>query len=135
MVAHASVVNSKPEIELDSHADTCVVGDNYLVICDHDRPVNSYSYDPKDGHKGANRVDAAVGYQDLQSNQKVILMINQNICIDGLVNHLLCPMLCHLNGEHISEIPKILAENLNKTTHALELVNTFDAAHLFMMLL
>ena len=28
MVAHASVACSKPKVELDSHADTCVVSDN-----------------------------------------------------------------------------------------------------------
>ena len=32
MVAHASVASRKPKVELDSHADTCVVGDSYLVI-------------------------------------------------------------------------------------------------------
>ena len=88
MVAHASVASSKPKVELDSHADTCVVGDNCLVIHDHNRPVNVYSYDPKDGHRSAKTVDATVGYQDPQSGQKFILMINQAIHIDGLVNHL-----------------------------------------------
>ena len=91
MVAHASVASSKPKVELDSHADTCVVGDNCLVIHDHNRPVNVYSYDPKDGHRSAKTVDATVGYQDLQSGQKVILMKNHTIHIDGLVNYLLCP--------------------------------------------
>ena len=28
MVTHASVANSKPKVELDSHADMCVLGDN-----------------------------------------------------------------------------------------------------------
>ena len=46
MVAHASIASSKPKVELNSHKDTCVVGDNYLVIHDHHRPVNIYSYDP-----------------------------------------------------------------------------------------
>ena len=32
MVAHDSVANSKPKVKLDSYADTCVVGDNCLVI-------------------------------------------------------------------------------------------------------
>ena len=34
MVAHASVASSKPKVELDSHVDTGVVGDNCLVIHD-----------------------------------------------------------------------------------------------------
>ena len=59
--AHASVVNSKPKEELDSHSDTCVVGDDCLVIHDHNRPVNVYNYDPKDGHRSDKRVDATAG--------------------------------------------------------------------------
>ena len=37
MVAHASVVSSKPKVELDSHADKCVVGDivkSFIMIID-----------------------------------------------------------------------------------------------------
>ena len=81
--------SNKRKVELDSHVDMCVVGNNCFVIHDHDRPVNVYSYDSKDGHKSAKTVDAAVGYQDPQSGQKFILVINQAIHIDGLVNNLL----------------------------------------------
>ena len=56
-------------------------------------------------------------------------MKNQAIWIDGLVNHLLCPMQWRLNGVHLSEVPKFLAETLNETTHSLELVDPFDVAH------
>ena len=56
---------------------TCVVGDNYLVIHDHNRPINVYSYDLNDGHRSAKTVDAAVGYQDPQNGQKFILMITK----------------------------------------------------------
>ena len=53
-------------------------------------------------------------------------MINQAIHIDGLVNHLLCPRQCCLNGVHINEVPKFLPETPSETTHAIELVNPFD---------
>ena len=129
MVTHASVASNKPKVELDSHADTCVVGDNCLVIHDRKRPENIYSYDPKDGHRSAKTVDATVGYQDQQSAKKFILVINQAICIDDLDNHLLCPMQCHLNGVQISEVLKFLAENLSETTHAIELVGPVNTAH------
>ena len=75
------------------------------------------------------KVDATVGYQDPQCGQKFIFMINQAVCIDGLVNHLWCPMQCYLNGVHISEVPMFLAETTSETTHAIELVDPFDAAH------
>ena len=94
---------------------------NCLVIHGHNIPVNFYNYDPKDGHISAKTVDAAVHCQDLQSAQKFILMIKQTICIDCFINHLLCPMQCHLNGMQISEVPKFLAENPSGTNHAIEL--------------
>ena len=47
-------------------------------------------------------------------------MINQAIQINGLENHLLCPMWCHLNGVHMSEVPKLLAVSPNVTTHAIQ---------------
>ena len=55
---------------------TCEVGDNCLVIHNHKRPVNVYSYDPKDGHKRAKTVNPTVGYQDPQIKQEYILMKN-----------------------------------------------------------
>ena len=56
-------------------------------------------------------------------------MINMAISINGLEKHLLCPMQCHLNGMHISELPKFLAESPSETTHVIELPDPFDAAH------
>ena len=126
---HTSVANSKPEVELDSHADMCVVGNNCLVIYDYNRLVNVYSYNPKDDHRRDKTVDATVDYQDPQSSQKFILMINQAISNDGLDNHILYPMQCHQNGVQISEVLKFLAENLSETIHAIELVHPFDAAY------
>ena len=96
MVAHASIESSKPKVELDSHVDTCAVGDNCIVIHDHNKRVNVYSWDSKNGHISAKTIDAAVGYQDPQSENKFIFMIRQAICINGLENHLLCPMQCYL---------------------------------------
>ena len=61
MVANASGANSKPRVELDSHADTCAVSDNCLVIHDHNRLVSVYSYHPEDGHRSAKTVDVAIG--------------------------------------------------------------------------
>ena len=105
-----------------------VVGDNCLVIHNHNRPFNVYSYDPKDGDKSAKTFDATVDYQDPQSGQRFILIVIQAICIDGLFNHLLCRMQYCMNGMQISEVPKFLAENPSETPHAIELTYLFNAA-------
>ena len=54
--------------------------------------------------------------------------MNQAICIDSLDNHLLCPMQCCLNSVHISDVLKFLADNPSETTHAIELIEPFDAS-------
>ena len=78
-MTHASVVSSKHKVELNSNADRSVVGDECLVIHDHNGPVNVYSYDPKDRHRSAKTVDVILGYQDPQIRWVYILMMNKNI--------------------------------------------------------
>ena len=63
-MAHTSVASHKPKVELDSHAVTCEVGDNCLVIHDSSRPVKDYNYGLQDDHRSAKTVDITVGYQD-----------------------------------------------------------------------
>ena len=52
-MAHASVASNESKVDLDSHADTCLVGDNCLVIHNHNRPLNVYSCNLRDGHRNA----------------------------------------------------------------------------------
>ena len=56
-------------------------------------------------------------------------MMHQAIDINGLENHFLCNMQYHLNGVHIMEVPKFLAESSNVTTHVVHLTDSLDAAH------
>ena len=41
-------------------------------------------------------------------------------------------MQCQLNGVQINEAPKFLAENPNKTTHVVELVDPFDTTQSYL---
>ena len=40
LIAHKDIAVFKTKIELDSHAETYVIGNPCLVIYDHNRPVN-----------------------------------------------------------------------------------------------
>ena len=127
MLACASFASSKPNIELYSNADTCIVGDSCLVIHDHKRPINVYSCDPKDGHESAMTVNATVYYWEPQSEKKYNLIIN--IQINSLENPLSCSMQHCLHDVHISEVSKLLADSPSVTSHAIQLLNLFDAAY------
>ncbi len=51
-------------VELDSHADTSVLGSNVLVAHDHEFYIDVYGYDSKCRHKNITNVDAAVVCDD-----------------------------------------------------------------------
>ena len=88
----------KTEIELDSHSDTCVVGDHCLSVHDHKRSVNVYGYDPKSGSKHACLVDATVIYIEPKTGQVALLLINQVIEMKDLDHNILCPMNSQVYG-------------------------------------
>ena len=51
------------------------------------------------------------------------------IWISGEEHHLLCPMQCCLNGVHVNEDPKFLADSFSMTIHAIQLTGPFITAH------
>ena len=77
----------------EASADMYVVDDACLVIYDHNKPVNVYSYDQKDSHGGAKTVNAAGGYDNPHSAQICILIINQATHINGLENFTMTPVV------------------------------------------
>ena len=56
-------------IELDSYADTCVVGDQCLVAHDHNRPVNVFGYNSTVRSKHSCIVDATIVYTEHETGQ------------------------------------------------------------------
>ena len=64
-----------------------------------------------------------------------ILIINQAIQINDLSKHLLYPVHCCLNDMHIREVTKFLADSPSVTTHAIQLLEPFDAPYLIMIML
>ncbi len=82
-------------LELDSHADTCVLGCDALILLDYYRPVIVEGYDPSLGTKTyATTVSRALAYDDPVTSKVYHLVINQAIHIPHLDHHLLCPMQC-----------------------------------------
>ena len=51
---------SETRTKLDSHADTCVVGKNALIVHDYDRKVNVTGYDPSQLTAQSLRIVSAV---------------------------------------------------------------------------
>jgi hypothetical protein len=51
-------------LELDSHADTCVLGCDALILLDYNRPVIVEGYDPSLGTKTYTTVSGVLAYDD-----------------------------------------------------------------------
>jgi hypothetical protein len=110
-------------LELDSHANTCVLECDALIISDYNRPVSIVGYDESLGSKTYQTVSGVVAYDDPQTRRLLHLIINQTIHIPHLDHHLLCPMQCHVNDMTVNYLPKFLATDPTDKTHALTLTD------------
>ena len=118
-VSNSSVNINETSLELDSHADTCVVGRYCLIINDFDRPVTVYGYDRALGAKTYRTVSAVLEYIDPVTGQHYHLVIHQAIEIPHLDHHLLCPMQCEVNDVTVNHRPKYLCKNPTEMDHAI----------------
>ena len=110
-------------LELDSHADTCVVGKNSLVLEDYDRPVKVTGYDTTKKSQTYRTVSAAVAYDDPATGDTSMLVINQAIHMPQLEHNLLCPMQMRQNDVEVDEKPKYLTEAPTEKSHAVVVTN------------
>ncbi len=56
-------------LELDSHADTCVLGCDALIFLDYDRPIVVKGYVPSLGTKIYDTVSRGLAYDDLKTGK------------------------------------------------------------------
>ena len=113
-------------LELDSHADTCCVGKDALIIYDYDRPVTVSGYDPGLGARTFRTVSAVLEYTSPLSGNVFHIVIHQAIEIPNLDHHLLCPMQCRVNDVTINDCPKFLTKDPTEETHAIIVTDPTD---------
>jgi hypothetical protein len=115
--------NYETTLEVDSHANTCVLGRDALINLDYNQPVSVVGYDESLGSKTYQTVSGVVAYDDPQTGRTLHLIINQAIHIPHLDHHLLCLMQCCVNDLTINNLPKFLAANPTDQTHALTMTD------------
>jgi hypothetical protein len=106
-------VNSIGEttLELDLHADTCVLGRDALIFLYYDRPIIVQGYDPSLGTKTCATGSGALAYDDPMTSKVYYLVINQAIHIPHLDHHLLCSMQCQVNDVIVDDTSKFLTSD------------------------
>ncbi len=115
-------------LELDSHADTCVLGHDALILLDYDRPVIVEGYDPSLGTKTYATVSKALAYDDPMTGEVYHLVINQAIHIPHLDHHLLCSKQCQVNDLIVNNTPKFLTSDPTDHMHSLTIIDPHQPA-------
>jgi len=110
--------------ELDSHADTHVVGRNAMVVHRHGRFVNVFGYKGESDEDPSRLevVDAAVAHETLDG-ETIILMLNQALEQPTLEHNLLCLMQMRMNDVQVEEKPKFQCKNPTERDHAITLMD------------
>lgn len=116
----SALYHEETRSELDSHADTCCVGDNALVLYYHNRTVSVapflHSFGTEDQ---VPIVTAAIAYDDPITAQTYILIVHQALYFgDKLVHNLINPFQCCLNEVKIDECARILTDRPDDTAHS-----------------
>ncbi len=120
-------------LELDSHADTCVLGHDALILLDYDRPVIVKGYDPSLGTKTYATVSGALAYDDPLTGKVYHLVIDQAIHIPHLDHHLLCPIQCWINDMIVVDTHKFLTSDPTDHTHALTILDPHQPAQMVIL--
>ena len=125
-----AVSGTKDEVkcELDSHADTCVVGeDTALVIQDFGRQVAVHGYDEDIGQvSNCRTVSAVVAYDHPETGDVYMLVLHQAILLPKMKSNLLCPMQMRDNDIRVNDEPKHMALNPTDEDHAITIQGLQD---------
>ena len=85
-------------MELDTHADTTVLGQNCPLIQDFDKTVSVTGWDALAGATECRTVSGVVAYDHPVTGQAYMLVFHQLIYLKLMDNHLICPMQCRVKG-------------------------------------
>lgn len=110
--------------ELDSHADTCVVGDSTCLLThDFDRPVRVYAFD---GTKSATSrtVTGILGYTNPMCGTRYLLVIHQAILVPKMTTNLIAIMQLRDNGVMVNDEPKHMALTPTHEHHCISIADT-----------
>ena len=115
-------------LDLDSHADTCVLGNNALIVeTSHpDRTAIVSFADPAVGTVTKPILSGALLYTSTKDGLSYILIIHQAIYIDTIDHSLLCPMQLRDNDVLVNECPKSKALVPTEEHHTIKAITEFN---------
>ena len=111
--------------DLDSHADTCVLGCNALITHSYEvfaipKFINIMAYDPTLGSvSNMPVVNDAVAYDCSNSGEVIILKLIRQCTLTLYPKNLMCNMQLRINEGKLFKCPKYLADNPSEFDHAI----------------
>ena len=126
IAASTSLHNKESWMELDTHADTTVLGANCLIIQDFNQTVSVSGWNAADGSTNCPTVSGVVAYDHPYTGITYMLVWHQAIHLATMDNHLICPMQCRVNGVEVNDTPKIFVKNPTHKSHAIVVSDPVD---------
>ena len=114
-----TVIMPQSKSELDSRADTCVLGDNALITHSYDKFVKVTGFDPSAPAIEAEIVSGALAHDQPDTGEVMMLMVHQALLTKGRSNNLLNPMQMRVNDVEVNECPKYLRDHPTENDHAI----------------
>ena len=117
IVAEIESGGDSSSLELDSHADSPVVGSKDLIIRTHDGKVRVNVFTPELGSKTVDVVDAAIAYECEFTGKMLIMIIRNVLHLIEMKHNLLSPFILRLYGLEVNEQPKFITRNPTTKHH------------------
>ena len=119
-VAASSDENDNGRLELDSHADSPVLGKTAVIIRKTGRTISVKGFSDELGRAlSVPVIDGAIAYDDEFSGETHILIVRNALHLPSMNNHLIPPFMMRLAGIRVNECAKFLAKEPNISHHSI----------------
>ena len=106
-------------LELDSHADSPVLGKSAVIIKKTDRRVSVRGFADEIGKTiSVPVVDGVLAYDCEFTGETVLMIIRNALHVPSMNNHLIPPFMMRLAGLDVNECAKFLAKKPNISHHS-----------------
>ena len=113
-------MDEEARTDLDSHADSPVVGRNAKILSYTDKFVNVWGFSKALGKKSkVPVVNAAVTYTSEYSGESVVLLIHNALYFEDMKHNLIPPFMIRLAGAEVNECPKCLSRRPKIEDHSI----------------
>ena len=118
-------------MELDSHADTCALGDACVILQDTGKTVRVGGFGDSVGTvDGIAVVTAAVAYDCPKTFHTYVLIFHQSLYIPGMETHLINPFQLRNQGLTVNDVALQHMESDHRTTQSHALLCDDPVLHL-----